>query len=219
MRQKVEHTKAHLTKLKRNLSINKLQSELNIKIMEITEEQIKEAHNAACSQWKQKIEQWFPECFKQNLEAGKWYKDTSNGIFMFCFSGKYASYSSESNNYGINAVGIWSEGLAIHEDIKYTPATTEEVESMLIKEAEKKGLIEGVKINKLDNYYYGVLNTMIIGKPKLELYGDILVTQSTNGYNTALMKDGKWATIVETPKEMTLEEIEKQLGHKVKIVS
>ncbi len=37
-----------------------------------------------------------------------------------------------------------------------------------------------------------------------ELYGDILVTQSTNGYNTALMKDGKWATIVETPKEMTL---------------
>ena len=185
--------------------------------MEITEEQIKEAHNAACSQWKQKIEQWFPECFKQKLEAGKWYKhfDSDCKEFLFCFN------EFGDKNYGFNKVGKWSNKLNVYEKYsnKYIKATTKEVESMLIKEAEKRGLIEGVKINKLDNYYYGVLNTMIIGKPKLELYGDILVTQSTNGYNTALMKDGKWATIVETPKEMTLEEIEKQLGHKVKIVS
>ena len=210
---KVEHTKAHLTKLKRDTKVKVLQSELNIKIMEITEEQIKEAHNAACSQWKQKIEQWFPECFKTEYEISEWYK-TKTGYF---------NYQLENKSYGTNNDNWVDWSWVVDDGVKtgwvIGKATTEEVESMLIKEAEKRGLIEGVKINKLDNFYYGVLNTMIIGKPKLELDGDILVTQSTNNYTIALFNEGKWATIVETPKEMTLEEIEKQLGHKVKIVS
>ena len=185
--------------------------------MENTEEKIKEMakllHSFSNAEMKQKIEQWFPECFKTEYEIGEWYK-TKTGYF---------NYQLENKSYGTNNDNWVDWSWVVDDGVKtgwvIGKATTEEVESMLIKEAEKRGLIEGVKINKLDNYYYGVLNTMIIGKPKLELYGDILVTQSTNGYNTALMKDGKWATIVETPKEMTLEEIEKQLGHKVKIVS
>ena len=188
--------------------------------MEITEEQIKELHELSKmfpskETLTQKIEQWFPECLKQKLEVGKWYKSEYYEYIIF-------NLKEINNNI---CFGYGANGSKWYDDTSFMPvksailATTKEVESMLIKEAEKRGLIEGVKINKLDNYYYGVLNTMIIGKPKLELDGDILVTQSTNGYNTALMKDGKWATIVETPKEMTLEEIEKQLGHKVKIVS
>ena len=185
--------------------------------MEITEEQIKEAHNAACSQWKQKIEQWFPECLKQKLEAGKWYKhfDSDCKEFLFCFN------EFGDKNYGFNKVGKWSNKLNVYEKYsnKYIKATTKEVESMLIKEAEKRGFIDGVTVSKIDNYYKGMLNTMIIGEHEFELYGDVLVAKSTNNYYICLMADGKWATIVETPKEMTLEEIEKQLGHKVKIVS
>ena len=194
--------------------------------MENTEEKIKEMakllHSFSNAEMKQKIEQWFPECFKQKLEVGKWYQSKDSYAIYFIEEILNTENENRVNAYGFNNDGIWSENAnrSYGRIAKcFRLATTEEVESMLIKEAEKRGLIEGVKINKLDNYYYGVLNTMIIGKPKLELDGDILVTQSTNGYNTALMKDGKWATIVETPKEMTLEEIEKQLGHKVKIVS
>jgi len=214
---KVEHTKAHLTKLKRDTKVKVLQSELNIKIMEITEEQIKEAHNAACSQWKQKIEQWFPECFKQKLEAGKWYKhfDSDCKEFLFCFN------EFGDKNYGFDEVGKWSNKLNVYEKYSngYVEATTKEVESMLVREAEKRGFIDGVTVSKIDNYYKGMLNTMIIGEHEFELYGDVLVAKSTNNYYICLMADGKWATIVEKPKEMTLEEIEKQLGHKVKIVS
>ena len=185
--------------------------------MEITEEQIKEAHNAACSQWKQKIEQWFPECFKQKLEAGKWYKhfDSDFKEFLFCFS------ELGDKNYGFNKVGKWSHELNVYEKYsnKYIKATTEEVESMLIKEAEKRGLIEGIKVSKINGFYSGYNNNMIIKKHEYSLHNNTLFATSTNNYTIALFNEGKWATIVETPKEMTLEEIEKQLGHKVKIVS
>jgi len=209
---KVEHTKAHLTKLKGNTKVNKLQSEQNIKIMEITEEQIKEAHNAACSQWKQKIEQWFPECFKQKLEVGKWYKSKTGSI---------VNYQGGTNGYGLTYFGDWCNNsnwdTFISESLLWTPATTEEVESMLIKEAEKKGFIDnnGVNFIGVEENCYGknnhILNTKILVDSDID--GGVYASKGW------IMKDGKWATIVETPKEMTLEEIEKKLGHKVKIVS
>ena len=173
--------------------------------MEITEEQIKEAHNAACSQWKQKIEQWFPECFKQNFELNKWYKDGKTLVFI-----NKPLEQSGVIGYGFFSHGIWTNDWYYKHGLdKFRLATTEEVESMLIKEAEKRGYKEGdIVISAKDGNKYS-LNY----HPFIFEYGELRLG------GICIMSNGKWATIVETPKEMTLEEIEKQLGHKVKIVS
>jgi hypothetical protein len=207
---KVEHTKAHLTKLKRDTKVKVLQSELNIKIMEITEQQIKEAHNAACSQWKQKIEQWFPECFKPKYEIGKWYKSGKSIINYQGGTNAYGYYAERDKWEDVN--DSW---LVFKEECdKLCLATTEEVESMLIKEAKKKGYKKGTTIKSLitndrewilDSDKFAIRNNNELWSNKYKEF--------------CVFKDGKWATIVKTPKEMTLEEIEKQLGHKVKIVS
>jgi hypothetical protein len=44
--------------------------------------------------------------------------------------------------------------------------------------------------------------------------GDILYAEKGCIYNK-----GNWAKIIEQPKEMTIEQIEKELGYKVKIIS
>ena len=46
-----------------------------MKTFTITEEQVKEAYNAACNEWKTKIKDWFPEAFENKLEVGRIYKD------------------------------------------------------------------------------------------------------------------------------------------------
>ena len=171
---------------------------------EITEEQIKEAHNAACSQWKQKIEKWFPECFKPKYEIGKWYKSGKSIINYQGGTNAYGYYAERDKWEDVNDSWLVFE----EEGDKLSLATTEEVESMLIKEAEKRGY-------GLGNFYCLYHNT---------LSKNDCITQFNPKDNRfwinygCVFDNGKWATIVETPKEMTLEEIEKQLGHKIKIV-
>ncbi len=178
-----------------------------MKIYGITEEQIKEAHNAACSQWKQKIEEWFPECFKTEYEIGEWYK-TKTGYF---------NYQLENKSYGTNNDNWVDWSWVVDDGVKtgwvIGKATTEEVESMLIKEAKKKGFVNGTRFLGVQGADKDII--IEIGKScavEMNQYG--LYCQ-----DSYIFYKGEWATIVEIPKEMTLEEIEKQLGHKVKIVS
>ena len=115
-----------------------------MKTFTITEEQVKEAYNAACNEWKAKIKDWFPEAFEKKLEVGKVYKYPSLGEkFMFKFNGFGA------NNYGFSTIGEWSDDLgAWEEEINdYQEATEEEWLEALKKEAKRRGFIEGIKFN------------------------------------------------------------------------
>lgn len=173
----------------------------------ITEEQIKEAHNAACPQWKQKIESWFSECFKVSLEVGKWYKMPYFNSFIGCIK----EYDKERfYYYGLNTGGVWNNNdFYFLRDSLLTPATDEEVESMLKKEAKKRGFKEGVYFNP------------VASASKSKIKKDWIFVDSVNlltNDGLEVFNNGKWATIVEQPKEMTLQEIESKLGHKIKII-
>lgn len=175
---------------------------------ETTKEFILDAHKDACPELKAKIEKEFPDLFKTKFNINSWYKTNSGA--MVCYQGG-------ENSYGFTTFGEWKD-IGYHWTLpsnEWTPATDEEVFSMLKKEAEKRVLVDGVTLAK-----EGINNGLHLDlRPIKGYYFDSIenILDSANGEGW-LMKDGKWATIVEQPKEMTLEEIEKQLGHKIKIV-
>ncbi len=183
---------------------------------EITKEQILEAHKDACGDWKKKIESWFPGVFKNTLELNKWYKK-SNTVVMF--------HVTEIDNdgyvsaYGINYEGKWSSSSVwfnckpMREDI--IPATDTEVSEMLKKEFKKIGFEKGIKVKCAKD---GTEWTLRKGVDCLGIFNSIY-NSFTDGSGAYWFWQGKFATIVEQPTEMTHAEIEKALGKKIKIVT
>jgi hypothetical protein len=172
-----------------------------LKVMkyETTKEFILEAHKSACEGWKTKIEKEFPDVFKN--QYNKWYKHSYKGIFFF---------TDYRCGYGIDSGGGWhispSSGI---DSGQWTPATDTEVSEMLIKEAKKRGFVQGVTVESC-------VMSSFIRKIEKEDYKFTKYNQLTTGSIT-LFENGKWATIVEQPTEMTHDEIEKALGKKIKI--
>ena len=166
---------------------------------------IKDAYNdklglTMCSDWKEAIEETYPEFNERvKLEVGKWYKITDSQYTfepLICFSG------FGRMNYGFNGKGDWFPDFNVYEDENcIKPATDQEVEELLIKEAKKRGLkplnhrcLEDglIWINNIGGNYEYV-------KPS----GKLQVGAST------IFLDGVWAIPLET---ITKEEAEKQLG-------
>ena len=171
---------------------------------EITENQIKEAHNSACKEWKTKIESWFPECFKQKIEVGKWYKDGASLVFI----NKYLN-NSGIIGYGFTGNGKWKNEWYHNYSIdKLTPARENEVFEMLKNEAIKKGLVHGVIVQSA---LYDNWQRRINGEYRY-LNNNALIVD-----NITLFVDGNWAKVIEKPKQMTIEEIEDELGYKFSI--
>tara|TARA_R110000868_G_scaffold312096_2_gene573034 strand:- start:1360 stop:1950 length:591 start_codon:yes stop_codon:yes gene_type:complete len=107
----------------------------------ITEEQIKQAHNHACSEWKERIERWFPDAFKSELMVGRWAYIKHNSMDNALI---FIKDKSEHYTYGFNHAGEWTEkydnenfhNRYIKDFVQY--ATMEEVESALIEEAKRR---------------------------------------------------------------------------------
>jgi len=153
-----------------------------MKKYEVKESFILEAHDNACSEWKNRIEKEVPELFR--YEKNKWYK----GCNVIGF------YKGDSGNYGINN-GSWSNTINMSAIETWELMTIEEVETALIAEAKKRGFKEGVNIQPDFNVWTHYLG----GK--------------------CIFSDGKWAEIIEeAPQEITMSELEKELGRKIKIV-
>lgn len=123
-----------------------------------------------------------------SLEVGKWYKDCNEWLGF---------YDGANFIYGFSTGGNWYSDSSIYTVTeRERPATDKEVEEALIKEAKRRGLIDGVsvlneygKLDKVGNYTWyenGIFHS--------------------NGYAhwIELMKDGKWAQIIEQPKEIKL---------------
>ena len=172
-----------------------------------------EAYNSSdvCQEWKDKIKDVAPKLFvKEELEVGKWY-----------------NYNNCLINYqGLNTMGFFIGYGFIHgvwEDLddkgigrcaqEWIIATNEEIEQALKKEAKKRGFKKGAYMVHNKEKYPDQQEPILIENNKFELIvGGFCV------FGWEIFSNGKWATIIEDKKEMTVSDIEKELGYSVKIV-
>jgi hypothetical protein len=175
----------------------------------VSKDFILEAHESACSTWKTKIENQFPELFsKVKLELNKWYRFKSGTLGYFQGFGK-TSYGFHFDVWDYFEDHRWFCNKEEMHKIDRL-ATKEEVETALIAEAKKRGLDkQGIRIECLETL-------------KVELSHNnnfACFNYNNNGiyYNgIKVYKNGKWAEIVSEPIELSLEQrlerIEKHLN-------
>jgi hypothetical protein len=168
---------------------------------EIRKEFIKKVHSAASNEWKKNIEKEFPKLFKEDaLVVGKWYKYHDN------YQESLMVWNNSEDTYGFWG-NEYRDDLSFHISYDKIPATDEEVEEALIKEAKRRGFKEGVRVDKLLETNVGSLNgdSKTCENKEFKLsFGHLFIGNLLIFHNT-----GKWATIVET---ITKEQAEKELG-------
>ena len=136
-------------------------------------------------------------CEEPKLEVGKWYI-----IKRIEYDSKYVPaliYLKDKSisNYGFNHAGDWTVSYGDTgswdntEDI-YTPATDKEISEALIKEAKKRGLKKGIKINQEPAYGCGNIHTI----PANNFYYNC-DTQNLSIGGIGIYNKGKWAEIIE----------------------
>lgn len=159
----------------------------------------------------------FPELFEIKPEKGKWYwsdkKARINKSYLFNYQG--------DKSYGFCWEKDWCNDLCTILTSDIVPSTNKEVEEMLINEAKKRGFKNGVKIDATNiDFYQGSKNDMLIINDTKIIFedGKLVFYNQKEGWNTGVFSKGKWATIIEQAKEMTVSDISKELGYEVKIV-
>lgn len=164
----------------------------------VTKEFVREAHGAACSTWKTKIEKEFPDLFKTELEFGKWYEgNVAFKSLIFITKIEDAGEYNRIYYYGfINNIYLKNDYIASRaHEASLVPASNEEVESALLDEAKKKGYKKGVRIKGLGNgdictipdgefEYLSNNNALWFGNPD----------DDYDGFH--VFHDGKWAEIL-----------------------
>jgi hypothetical protein len=162
---------------------------------------IKEAHKHACVEWKLKIEREFPKLFNK-LKVGNWYNLNDAFDSLLVWNNGYDAYGFFKGEYNC----MWGFG---NHDAKYsTPATKEEVQEALIKEAKRRGYKNGVKTKAFSCKPYDNSGHFIEGNDYFFSFENN--TLLING--TPIFHKGKWAEIAET---ITKEEAEETLGIKI----
>lgn len=163
--------------------------------VELTEDFIKEAEDAACPEWKIKIRNLIPEAFENRLEIGEWYYYKEN--ILFCYTGDYKGYGITDK---------WKDLIHVIGDFNWRRATEEEVEKALIKEAEKRGLVKGVK-------FKGVLfnEERMINGYSYDIKDNALYSELRGCGGDALFRNGDWVEPIENSTLKRIEEIEAEL--------
>lgn len=122
------------------------------------------------------------------IEVGKWYKLTSGGL----------NFKGETHDYGFNSSGTWCyDNYWFNQNFGWLPATHSEVESALIAEAKRRGLVEGVRFISPDGEDHGYTLTSTTSGLGYTFQDNILCYGVYRIFN-----DGKWATMIEQPKEI-----------------
>tara|TARA_R110000851_G_scaffold303558_1_gene461188 strand:+ start:331 stop:954 length:624 start_codon:yes stop_codon:yes gene_type:complete len=147
-----------------------------------------QAHAAACSDWKAKIEKEFPKLFKKDqLIVGKWYKyddNTANALIV---------WNDSKDTYGFWS-GEYSENLSFFIEGDKVPATDKEVSKALIQEANKRGYKNGnykclssyPTIDKVKDGFYFEFGSLWMGE--------------YNSFINKVFENGVWAEIIEEEK-------------------
>lgn len=160
-----------------------------------------EAHKAACSEWKTKIEKEFPKLFKkEGLQIGKWYKSKRTSCIAFV----QEVYSKDFKAYGFDDEMRWTDSCKMwtNDFSSWELATEEEVFDALKKESIKRG-IWNVPIIYPDG------RTTYLDD--LTIYFDLENNWLRSKYGI-VFENGVFATSI---KSITKEEAEKQLGVKI----
>jgi len=171
-----------------------------MKKVEVSVDFIKEAHQSACANWKQRIEKELPDLFNK-LEYNRWITDDNYP--------KWLVYFKKDCYYGFDGSGFWNESNIYtnpnsNKNNRY--ATEEEIKTALVNEAVKRGFELGKKVkwNFHGSEGYKCSNITkehfeyFVNKNKLELSCGII------------FDNGKWATLITEPTEKEL------LGDKIK---
>lgn len=182
---------------------------------------ILDAHEAACSSWKTKIEKQFPEVFpKIKLEIGEWYKVKAKGWTKDALV--YFDNNEGRTHYGFNHTGRYGNlynnlrNCLFDEYLEISLADEYEVANALIDEAKKRGFYnDGVTFkSEFSDFIWTKTGNISIEytDDTLKLWSDISETKNDNYKDTArghniIFKEGVWAEIVSTPVELTLEQI------------
>jgi hypothetical protein len=180
--------------------------------LEVSKEFILEAHQSACPTWKAKLEKEFPTVFETELEVGKWYKHNRESDFLYFISelkedGLYGygfniHSKGFSSNWEISIVSYYGKGLTL--------ATPQEVETVLINEAKRRGFKEDCSFNSV--FFMNQQKDVFKSSGKLDF--DHFKMDNViyiDGY--AIFYNGKWAEITEQPLtlEQRIENLENQL--------
>ena len=126
-------------------------------------------------------------------EVGKVYK---NGrLLMMC--------TEILNDNTFRSYGFISSGRWVYNDVcnssNWEEATKKEWESALIKEAEKRGFVDGVKFILIEGTV-GEVNKYEIVDINYDLRTNNHLIATTQRADYTIMKDGKWAEIIEEKK-------------------
>lgn len=173
-----------------------------MKKLEVSEQFVKEAYESACQTWKERIKEEFPSLFGVKLEKNKWYKCKEyNNLVFYCSDG--------CENYGITFVdNEWSNNLWVKEYYTWELATPTEIESMLWKEAEKRGIGKDTKIEKSLTQF----GEQCSNDGGYAICYDYNYDELWNK-NGCIYKQGKWTTPLDPNKEIkeTISRLEKEL--------
>ena len=161
---------------------------------ETRKEFIINAHRYACSEWKAKIEGEFPELFEtDDLKVGAWYRLTEDygSTLRAGMVFQFIDYQSKDNKrWGCvdhYAFGIGERNYLAPATSSLVPATNDEVEDALIKEAKRRGYKRGVTFKSA---FSGNIRTA--DDSSLYFYDDGDLHLDGN----AVLCEGKWAEIV-----------------------
>ena len=88
-----------------------------MEVYTITKEQILEGHGAACNEWKKKIESWFPDVFKHEIQKGA----SENGLDVNSLTGgitEEIESAKQSMNNALNPVEFQNPVEEIKEEFE-----------------------------------------------------------------------------------------------------
>lgn len=146
------------------------------------------------------------------FEIGKWYKGVRDAL-LYC---KTSGESVHLRAYGFNYAGKWDNSPTINTSGKgWVEATHKEVEEALIREWEKKCNYKNNIQIKFDNQAYPMTLDIDFSKDKYEYDMDEDILQIGGMY---IYQQGEFATVIKEAKEMTIHQIQKELGYDIKIV-
>jgi len=170
--------------------------------MKITKKQIKALDKGGTT-----VRELFPEVFETKLEDNTYY------IFG---TGEIQFNVNNGEGYGFNKYGFQEEArwLKYPHNGSYRKATKEEVETALINEAKRRGFNNGAIVSKTGINKRYTFKFQPIREERIRFFENPNVLDSGQG---ELFRDGVWAEIIK-PKQMTKEEIEKELGYQIEIV-
>ena len=189
-----------------------------MKTFELTQEQINQL--AEKKHAKELLKEFLPEAFENKLEVGKWYRlRNKNNKTLFVPNKETCDYDM---GYGFTYQGIYKEcgfNLIGSYPNNFELATEEEVSEALINEFKKRlGKHKKVKTLK-DKWEEPII--IEVNFEEFRYYhkeNELWTSCKKTGIGYKVFDNGKWAEIIEEPKETepTEEEIKRVLNYLLK---